>query len=383
MKVLHLGCKHKSNDSRIWVRECKALADAGYGVVFYTLEQHDTSSKEMDSIKNRATIKYHNLNVKGVELNRDILGSIIARGKNKQKIIKIIESEKVNIVHIHEFELIYILKAIRKKYPNIKVIYDIHENTSDVYYTAFQTIVGNSLGKVLAKWIDRYEVYYVRRMDGIVTVVPTMTEKFKRYNDNIVEVRNVPQDISIAGKKIEDRENIVCYSGGLTEIRGTTRLCAMAGQIEGELILAGMIKKEYLEYLEGRFDLYHENIKFVGYLGRKEINQIYSQAVVGLCILPFSRNAYNSYPIKVFEYMAAGIPVICSNFPLWRKIVEKNNCGIVVDPNNDDEVISAINRLLNDRNLSKELGRNGRMAIEQEYNWEKEKIKLLNFYHNI
>ena len=81
--------------------------------------------------------------------------------------------------------------------------------------------------------------------------------------------------------------------------------------------------------------------------------------------------------------MMAGLPVICTDFILWKEVVEKNNCGICVNPRNISEIIDAINYLLNNPEIAMQMGRNGRDAVFKEYNWNTQTQKLLSVYEKI
>jgi integrase len=78
--------------------------------------------------------------------------------------------------------------------------------------------------------------------------------------------------------------------------------------------------------------------------------------------------------------MAAGLPVLGSDFPLWRKIIEKAKCGITVDQTNPVEITEKITSLIQDTNKLKDYGLNGRKAVEEEYNWGIEE-KLIRGVH--
>jgi len=80
--------------------------------------------------------------------------------------------------------------------------------------------------------------------------------------------------------------------------------------------------------------------------------------------------------------MSAAIPVIGSAFPLWKEILEGNNCGICVDPLNAEEISEAVNKIINDPELAEKMGENGRKAVKEKYNWDVEKKKLLELYDN-
>ena len=90
-----------------------------------------------------------------------------------------------------------------------------------------------------------------------------------------------------------------------------------------------------------------------------------------------------SLPIKMFEYMAAGIPFIASDFPLWKSIAQETQAGFCVDINDINAIKNAILRILNDRTLAQEMGLKGRKAVEKHYNWLKEQIKLEKLYRMI
>jgi glycosyltransferase involved in cell wall biosynthesis len=101
-----------------------------------------------------------------------------------------------------------------------------------------------------------------------------------------------------------------------------------------------------------------------------------------LLFLPLEGST-NIYPIKLFEYMAAGIPVVASNFPLWKKIIEKHNCGICVDPNDIEAISQAIQNLINHPDDAVQMGANGRQAVEENYTWPSEEKKLILLYKQI
>jgi glycosyltransferase involved in cell wall biosynthesis len=94
-------------------------------------------------------------------------------------------------------------------------------------------------------------------------------------------------------------------------------------------------------------------------------------------------NNVDSQPNKMFEYMSAGIPVIGSHFPLWREIIEGNDCGICVDPANPAEIARAIDRLYRDQAAARAMGRRGRDTVLSRYNWEGEGAKLVSLYRSI
>ena len=81
--------------------------------------------------------------------------------------------------------------------------------------------------------------------------------------------------------------------------------------------------------------------------------------------------------------MALGLPVITANFPLYQAVIEPNNCGFCVDPNQPTQVAEALLYLIKYPEEAQTMGQRGRKAVEQSYNWSSEARKLLDFYSNI
>jgi glycosyltransferase involved in cell wall biosynthesis len=96
-----------------------------------------------------------------------------------------------------------------------------------------------------------------------------------------------------------------------------------------------------------------------------------------------SPNHIDAQPNKMFEYMSAGVPVIASHFPLWREIVEGNDCGVCVDPLNPEEIARAIDFLVSHPERAEEMGRNGQRAVWERYNWGNEEMKLISLYGEV
>ena len=383
MKVLHLACAHKSNDTRILVKECCSLAKAGYEVVYYTADV-SIVNKMGEQERNDVRIRSYDLDMRGVAINREIAHSIKARLQNKKEIIQVIRDEKPEILHIHEFELMYIIGIAKKLLPYMTIIYDVHEDNAEQYAPTLRAICGAKAGDFLKWIIEKIDMRYVSKVDGVITVTPYLLNKLSGYNTNIVEVSNMPSDIKETESDIIRRDAIVCYCGGVTEERGVSTLCSIASHIHGEILVAGILNDNYHKELKAEYgNVWGKKVNYLGYLDRAEVNEMYSRAVVGLCILKYNKNIYNALPIKLFEYMAAGIPVVCSNFPLWEKIVKEEKCGIVVDPENGIEVLEAINCLLDNRELAQQMAENGKKAVLNKYNWAIEEKKLLEFYQKI
>ena len=94
-------------------------------------------------------------------------------------------------------------------------------------------------------------------------------------------------------------------------------------------------------------------------------------------------NYKDSLPVKMFEYMAAGIPIIASNFSIWKEIIDEHKCGINVNPKDSNDIKKSIQYLINNPNEAKEMGENGKKAIANVFNWKIEEQKLIELYTNL
>jgi len=126
-----------------------------------------------------------------------------------------------------------------------------------------------------------------------------------------------------------------------------------------------------------------QRVNVLGFLDRAGVRDVLGRSMAGLVTFHPAPNHIDSQPNKMFEYMSAGIPVIASDFPLWREIIAGNDCGLLVDPLNPAAIAEAIDYLISHPEEAERMGRNGRRAVEEQYNWEHEATKLIQFYEQI
>lgn len=183
-------------------------------------------------------------------------------------------------------------------------------------------------------------------------------------------------------RKMEMKETgIVCYAGGLTEDRGITTLVQYSKKFKRKLYLAGPITDAYKQFLLDEYgESYNKSWFLSGMLSGEDVRQLYKESAVGVCTLRNTINSYYSLPIKLFEYMEAGIPVVVSDFPIWREIVHSAECGFCVNEENPEEICDKINYLLGHPDEAERMGKNGRKAVLERYNWGVEEKKLLQVY---
>lgn len=362
MKIVHMTSAHSRYDTRIFHKECKSLAAEGHAVYLVVADGKGNSFEDGVTVVDAGASK------------RGRLGRMLSTtGKVYKKALEL----DADIYHFHDPELLpwgWLLKRKGKR-----VIYDVHEDVPRQILSkhwipgVFRRLAG-SITEVV-------ENHMAGKMDGLVVVVPLLVNRFKKINDNVVMACNYPilEELHVSDVDWSKKERAVCYIGGISRIRGLFEMVAVAEHIGGLLYLAGPIVSQS-EWEQVKTMPGWEKIRYLGILDREGVKDILNRSMAGLVLLQPTPNYLESFPIKMFEYMSASIPVIASNFPLWEEIVEGNDCGIRVNPRCTKKVAEAISRLLDNPEDAKMMGQNGRKAVEEKYSWERESRKLGKFH---
>lgn len=381
--VVHIGLYHHKDDIRIFCKECSSLVNEGYRVSYVTSDIYgDTEGYEENGVK----IRFYHYKDLLIRIRRDILKCIYLRKKWINSIVDCIMELEPDIIHIHEYEILFIVKNLLKRKNDIKIIYDIHEDTPRQLSDWYRRNGMKLFVMLYEKMIEIRENSFIRKAAVVITATDYIHDLVIKQNKSVFTIKNYPKtdDICCGNDDLKERGDVYCYSGGISEDRGVTLIIKNSDDIHGKFVLAGNIEEDYRKELERIYtDKLERNVDYKGYLPRQQVNELYSSSVVGLCTLQYQPNYINALPIKLFEYMAAGIPVVVSDFPLWRQIVEDAECGILVDPYDEKAIVKAVNRLLSDRELAKKLGDNGKRVVREKYSWEHEEDILLRAYRSI
>lgn len=352
MRVCHVTSVHDSYDVRIFLKECSTLASNGYDTY---LVAPGTSRKE------------NGVNVIGV--GQKPLSRIHRILFFSKSVIKKAINLDCDIYHIHDPELLLYYNLLIKK--NKVLIFDSHEDVSVQIQN--KRYIPFFIRKFISFIYSKYENFVLKRFNAIVASTDYIKDKFIRINKKTISLHNYPILKEFISKDNQlKKNNIVCYVGGISDLRGESIMIDAFKDINGQLIIAG--KHNITKF---------NNVEYVGELSRREVVDLYSQSTLGLCLLKPVENYLYSKPIKMYEYMAAGIPFVCSNFPEWLKLVNETSAGICVNPLNRDEIIIAISKLLNNKELSNSMGQNGYNYVVKYCNWEKESLKLLDLYSSL
>jgi len=183
----------------------------------------------------------------------------------------------------------------------------------------------------------------------------------------------------------ENQAVTLIYVGGISEDRGIRQMvdALMLLKPRANLILVGSFENPGLEK-EIRAIVGPE-IDFVGQIDFSRVPDYLAKAQIGLVLFhPDPNSVTSAYRNnKIFEYMAAGIPVVASNFPIWKEIVEGNGCGLTVDPIDPAAIANAIQYISSHPAVAEKMRVNGTTLVREKYNWETESKKLLSLYEKL
>lgn len=364
MKIIHLTSVHYRYDTRIFLKECCSLSSGG----------NDVSLIVADGLGNevRDEIRIYDVGNSKNRFWRILVSSF--------KVVRKAGRLRAEIYHLHDPELLLYVYLLRLK--GRKVIFDMHENLpkqilSKIYLkppfnrllsagvSFFQKIVLKSIPVIFAEESYGQDFRGVKKSTTVLNF-PVLSK--------IISIKAKPSLVFTIG-----------YMGEISQERGANLILDIVRQLrsEGEnihVLFVGPLREEVSESTVYTVATQEGWANFTGRLTPEEAWDKISGCSAGAAVLYPSPNFIDSYPTKLFEYMALGLPVIVSDFPINRKIVEASGCGMLVNPDNVVEVKMAIRFLYENRSESEKMGERGKIFVSDHFNWDSEFLKLLSLY---
>jgi glycosyltransferase involved in cell wall biosynthesis len=366
-RVCHLTSVHTPTDPRILYKECATLAANGYDVVLIAPHDRDevVEGVQIRSIPPEAT-----------RLRRI--------WRSLYRIYRAARREECALYHFHDPELIPVGWLLRLE--GRQVVYDIHED----YRTAIlqKEYVPRPLRSAFAALIGIIEAIASR------TFTVVLAERYYqlRFPDGKL-VLNYPLNprfpTTLNGPGTRNGPVRLIYTGNVTEDRGALLHAGLVGlRDDVEVHFIGRCSSELAVRMRDAVGTNRSRLFLKGegfHVPYEEILHAYQTGVwtAGLALFPSTPHYREKELTKFFEYMAAGIPIICSRFPVWQDLVEKAGCGITVDPHNLEEIDQALDRLARDPLEAAAMGIRGRMAVERTYNWKHQGEGLIEIYRGL
>ncbi len=362
-RICVLTSVHPAFDTRVFHKECRSLVHAGYEVILVVPHEKDDL-------------------VAGVQVKAlpEPAGRVSRITRTVWQVYREAIRLKADLYHFHDPELIAVGLLLRLGLR--KVIYDVHED-----------VPRQILTKHYLPWIVRQPVAWVMRcmewlgglaFNAVVAATPKIANRFPARKT--VTVHNYPITAELlypSPISYKERPHSFVYVGVIAEVRGAVEMARAISQIPGAwLDLAGpysppSFADTFQALARGSSVNYH------GELSRMQVAQLFASARAGLVLHHPVPNEIDALPIKLFEYMSAGLPVIASDFPALKPIIQETGCGLLVDPLMPEAIAEAMRWILDHPSEAEAMGRRGRQAVERTYNWEAESTKIIGLYSKL
>ncbi|GGA64669.1 glycosyltransferase family protein [Ornithinibacillus halotolerans] len=366
-RVVHLTTVHHPYDPRIFHKECKSLANAGFDVTLI--------AQEADEPKNNSNVNHVPVKKYNSRLKRMTLGVWDAYQKAKKL--------QADVYHFHDPELLPVGWLLKKK--NNIVIYDIHED----YITSIlqKDYLSKPVKKIIAKTYKLIEGIFSRRLELC------LAEKY--YKDIYPSGKCILNYPTINENIIQHRRdhstpvNEFIYTGNVTHVRGAlihAKLPLIDETVSVQFVgkCSSAIANEMYEVAKDKKDnLLIEGLDQFVQKERIEEQYVSKNWLAGIALFPPTEHYMKKELTKFFEYMSAGLPILCSDFPVWKAFMEKYQCGIAVNPYDNDEIKEAIDYLKTHPEEARKMGENGKKAVLEHLNWNVEERKLINWYNEL
>ena len=366
-KVVHMTSVHPVVDPRIVLKECTTLSRAGYDVTL--VAAHD------------GPVGPHPVRV-----------VTVPRGGNRAvrmtwtafRVFLAALRERAAVYHMHDPELLpwgQVLRLLGKR-----VIFDMHEN---------RAVDSNSkewrhpkLGRLVSGLFNRLEplllsgISVVFAEDSYQAHYPVV----KRW----VAIRNLP----LLGDLLAIRESkhstfTLGYMGAISTDRGSEvtlramRILKDRGHDVSFDCIGPISESHRVEVETLAKELGVDRITLPGFIEAREGWRRMARCHVGLAVLRARPNYVESYPTKLFEYMALGLPVAVSDFPLYRSVLADAPGGAFVDPNDPVQLADVIERVIRDPASAEKAAARNRAIVQERFSWATEGEKLVRFYREV
>lgn len=368
-KICHVTTVHKRYDPRIYQKEAKSLA------LLY----------EVCLVVNDGLGDEYRDNINIYDLNSVKKGKISRIFGLTRKLKKLLIDINADLYHLHDPELLRLSNFLHKK--SKLVIFDSHEDYP------LTILVKEWIPSILRKFISKLYIYierkYLNKVNGAICCYHWTKERYDKQNILTELIFNFPILSNISNNKsFKSNSNLImCYAGLISDQWQHDKIISVLSKIPNlKYKLAGKGTNSYIEGLK-KMDGW-ENVDYYGFLSSAQVkSEIYNKSNLGVAILDYipqcKGNIGNLSNTKIFEYMENELPILCTDFILWKQIVDKYDCGYYINPHDEKSFYNLLSQLVNKIDDLAIKGKNGRVAVEMEYNWSKEERKLFDFYEKI
>lgn len=366
-KIVHFSSVHPTFENRIFHKQCAGLARHGHEVILLSPHDH---AEVVEGVSIQPVFR------PGGRLSRFTLTAC--------DIVRRALAAKADLYHFHDPELIP--AGLFLRLCGRRVIYDVHEDLPR--QIMHKEWIPALLKPLIAATVGLCEAVACRMMSALVAAEPVTARRFRGARQ-MAMVQNFPrlEESGLVDQfvPLDERPAGVAYIGAITRARGAREMVQAIGQVPPELnarlLLGGGIDDELLQELK-QLDGW-KSTDYLGVLSRSQVLSVLNRARIGLVVLHPTPKYLEAWPTKLFEYMMMKMPVIASDFPLWKDIVDEARCGFTVNPTDPPAIAALLTRLLSDPKEATTLGEHGARCVLEKYNWSVEEQKLLELYRAV
>ena len=363
MRIAHLTTVHPRTDTRIFRKMCTSLAAAGHDVTLFVAD--GVGDQLIDGVRIVDVGRPSSRPARACWTTARIWWRALRSGPD--------------IFHFHDPELIP--GGIAVCLAGRRVVYDIHEYYRD--HLRVTASLPRSVSALLASVYGAAERCAALLLDACVVVTPHMQRVLPLRRSIIMENFAGVKEFRPGPIPAAQRPPGVCCVGILSAVRCVGEMVDAAAAAGATLTLAG---KWYPETLRAEVVTRPgwAGAEELGYIDRGRMQELFDLSRAGLLVVDLPGDGVHSSSNKLFEYMAAGLPVIASDIDFAREVIHRHGCGLLVSPPTDSSALAAaIQWILAHPEEADEMGRRGRRAVEAEYSWDREMGALLVLYESL
>jgi glycosyltransferase involved in cell wall biosynthesis len=359
-RVCHITTVHPVDDHRILHKECVSLREAGYDVTLVGPHDHDVVVDGVPVVALRAPA-------------RNRLERMARRPLAAYRAAVALDAD---LYHFHDPD--FLPYGVRLARAGKRVVYDAHEDVP-VQLRHKEWIPERARAGV-ARAFAALEAACVGRIDAVVSPSAAALDRLRPRQPRAVLVANYPRlETIVPAARWADRARAACYVGGITRVRGACELVEAMSHVDAELVMAGAISPPALQRELERSPGW-QRVRYLGRVGHYRASALLAEARVGVIPLHPIRNYVDAFPVKLFEYLAAGLPIVATDVPRWRAVLEAHDCGVCVPHGQPRRLGAAIAELLDDDERARAMGERGRRAAEERYSWRSQADALVALY---
>lgn len=361
---------HRTYDTRIFIKECGSLVAAGYDVVLVAAHGRDE-------------LAANGVRIRGEGIPRP--AGIWRRWfLTVPQVMRAALRERADVYHFHDPELV--IPGLLLRLAGHEVIYDVHEHVPAAIRT--KHYIPSIIRKPLAAIVDVVERLASVGMSGVVATSAPIAQRFDAKKTVLIDNFALSEEFRAArtGHPYMERPYWITYVGLISDEHGVIQtldaIALLADKYDLRLQLGGPFANQSIETTLRSHRMW-SRVDYHGYMSRQEMLEIFSRTRLGVVLYQPTPNNVVTSANKVFENMAAGLPVLASNFKTRSEVIDGVGCGITVDPTSPAAIAEGIDRLFSHPDEALAMGRRAAAAIDESFSWESQMPKLTALYEKL